>query len=420
MKCAIEGNLDLLVALSTGSGKSIIPMVAATVTKKTFVIVVPLISLLEDWERRLRKAGMRYTVFKATSPPFYDCPIVLTTTDTAVGEEFSDAIGRSYADRNLGALVLDEVHEILASKTFRPCMQKMWGVRKLIYPIIGMSGTIPVNMEQRLLSELCLKPNTPVVRQSSNRPELTYIIESPLTELAGLTTRIQNISQDHLMEPSDRALVFVTTIMNGELLAGSLGCEFYCADTSVYVSKGNQRLMDEGTRHRIAAERRKGIIENWQTGRYWIMVATTAFGAGNDYPGVRVVILANTPFDMASVVQQFGRAGRDGNQASCYIIPSKRLLSRPGQQSVDFCGHSAATEMIWDSTKCVRFLLTKYVDGKEATCCLEDSKNMACSRCQSRIHGEMKSLAPARGKPSGIILVPPSSSIVDVVSSVSL
>jgi len=118
-----------------------------------------------------------------------------------------------------------------------------------------MSGTIPVNMEQHLLSELCLKPNTPAVHQSSNRLELTYIIKSPLTELAGLMTCIQNISQDHLIEPSDRALVFVMMIMNGELLAGSLGCEFYCADTSVYVSKGNQRLIDEGTCYRMAAER---------------------------------------------------------------------------------------------------------------------------------------------------------------------
>jgi len=48
VKYAIKGNSDLLVALPTGSGKSIIPMVAATVTKKTFVVVVPLISLLED------------------------------------------------------------------------------------------------------------------------------------------------------------------------------------------------------------------------------------------------------------------------------------------------------------------------------------------------------------------------------------
>jgi len=178
----------------------------------------------------------------------------LTTTDTAIGEEFSIAIGCSYADRSLSALVLDEVHEILASKTFRSYMQKMWGVQKLIYPIIGMSGTIPINMEQCLLSKLGLKPNTPVVHQSSNRLELTYIIESPLTKQDDLTMCIWDIAKDHIIEPSNRALVFVTTIMNRELIARSLGCKFYCADTSVYVSKGNRRLMNEGTCHRMAAE----------------------------------------------------------------------------------------------------------------------------------------------------------------------
>jgi len=50
IKCAIKGNSDLLDTLPTGSRKSIIPMVATMVTKKTFVVVVPLISLLEDWE----------------------------------------------------------------------------------------------------------------------------------------------------------------------------------------------------------------------------------------------------------------------------------------------------------------------------------------------------------------------------------
>ena len=69
-----------------------------------------------------------------------------------------------------------------------------------------------------------------------------------------MTTHIWNIAQDHIIQLSDRALVFVTTIMNGELIAGSLGCESYCVDISVYVSKGNRRLMDESTHHRMAAK----------------------------------------------------------------------------------------------------------------------------------------------------------------------
>jgi len=160
----VKGKMDLLVTLPTGSGKSIIPMVVALLMKKTFVVIVPLISLLEDWEHRLQKAGMIYRVFKATSPPFYNCPIILATTDTAVKPPFSTTIRQSFTDNTLGGLVLDKVHEILASKEFRPYMQRMWGVQKLAYPIIGMLGTIPVNIEQRLLSKLCLKPDTPIIR----------------------------------------------------------------------------------------------------------------------------------------------------------------------------------------------------------------------------------------------------------------
>ena len=80
------------------------------------------------------------------------------------------------------------------------------------------------------------------------------MIESPLTKQDDLTTHIWDIAKDHIIEPSDRALVFVTTIMNRELIAGSLGCKFYCTDTLVYVSKGNRRLMDEDTHHRMTAE----------------------------------------------------------------------------------------------------------------------------------------------------------------------
>ena len=94
---------------------------------------------------------------------------------------------------------------------------------------------------------------------------MTYIIESPLTKQDDLTTCIWDIAKDHIIEPLDRALVFVTMIMNGELIARSLGCEFYCADILVYVSKGNRRLIDEGTCHKMVAKRQKGIIDNWQT-----------------------------------------------------------------------------------------------------------------------------------------------------------
>jgi len=94
--------------------------------------------------------------------------------------------------------------------------------------------------------------------------------------------------------------------------------------------KKNQWIMDNATRHRIAGEKWKVILENWKTGRYRIMVATTTFGAGNDYPGVWVVILANTPFDMALVVQEFGRIRQcviSSLQKTYHIDITKKVLT---------------------------------------------------------------------------------------------
>ena len=47
--CAIKGKTDVLVVLSTGSRKSMVPMIVTHQSPtKTFVIIVSLISLLED------------------------------------------------------------------------------------------------------------------------------------------------------------------------------------------------------------------------------------------------------------------------------------------------------------------------------------------------------------------------------------
>jgi len=61
-------------------------------------------------------------------------------------------------------------------------------------------------------------------------------------------------------------------------------------------------------------------IDNWRNGTVKIMVCTTAFGMGIDQPDVEIVIRIGCPPTLESMVQEFGRAGRDGRPAQGMFI----------------------------------------------------------------------------------------------------
>lgn len=57
------------------------------------------------------------------------------------------------------------------------------------------------------------------------------------------------------------------------------------------------------------------VIENWRKGEIKVMVCTSAFGMGVNQPDIDIVIHIGVPQSIKSMVQEFGRAGRDGRQA---------------------------------------------------------------------------------------------------------
>jgi len=104
-------------------------MLAARVVNKTFVIIVPFISLLEDWECCLKLARLFYSMFKPRMHTFVNTPIILATTDMAVTPGFSEAIGHSFANYTFGGLVINEVHKVFVLREFRNCMRNIWHIQ---------------------------------------------------------------------------------------------------------------------------------------------------------------------------------------------------------------------------------------------------------------------------------------------------
>lgn len=70
--------------------------------------------------------------------------------------------------------------------------------------------------------------------------------------------------------------------------------------------------------------------QKWRNGEVQIIVATRAFGLGINKPDVRFVIRNGLPPSVSAWAQEFGRAGRDGNHSSAYILYSDNDIQYVG------------------------------------------------------------------------------------------
>ncbi|KAF9521302.1 P-loop containing nucleoside triphosphate hydrolase protein, partial [Crepidotus variabilis] len=129
----------------------------------------------------------------------------------------------------------------------------------------------------------------------------------------------------------------------------------------------------------LSSEDRLAAYLSWINGENKIMICTCAFGAGNDYPHVRLIVHAGTPQDMVGYIQEISRAGRDKRHAKCYIIPNlSQIPTIPRKQ--DLTGKHACWEMIFGVQLCLRYSITLFNDGK-GIACGDDDCNEECSRC---------------------------------------
>ena len=71
-------------------------------------------------------------------------------------------------------------------------------------------------------------------------------------------------------------------------------------------------------------KKRHKAMNRFQSGKTRVMVATSAFGLGINFPNVRLVIHAGLPFSMDEYAQECGRGSRDGKKARCVLFFSDK------------------------------------------------------------------------------------------------
>lgn len=322
---AVLSGKSVLVVSPTGSGKTLCFQLPAILRERMTVVVSPLKTLMgEQVADLLRKKipatflnsdlsieekKIRFSLIARNATKFlYLAPERFFVRN----EQERELLAKSRPE----FLVVDEAHCVDQwGRDFRPEYGRLAEIRRKMGapPVLAFTATAGRDMQQRILASLGVQDATVFVR-GVDRPNITLFRLQVLPERRALEiATILGLDEVRLR----RAMIFVPSARVGDDLRKALLA--LGADVPFYHSKLGNAWERQELVKRFRGESRPAINH---------IICTNAFGMGLDIPDVRLVIHWQQPASVEDFLQEFGRAGRDGNPAAAVIFHEGRELGK--------------------------------------------------------------------------------------------
>ncbi|EAQ91762.1 hypothetical protein CHGG_03697 [Chaetomium globosum CBS 148.51] len=347
---------QVVAVLATGSGKTLIVMVAAVLAgAKTTILILPTLALRTNMMARFSKFGIK--AMEWAPGELKAAPLVVVSAEAACTSGFLDYAHRLDGQQRLDRIVVDECH-LTVTATFRKSMTQLGSyVRQIPTQTVWLTATLPPAFEEAFLRRnLLVRPR--MVRESTNRANLRYSI-------------IRYRGPGGLC---DRAAELVRTLLAGESRGGKgegvagAACGddqparmIVCCPTLDLVGELAETLdcpMYTGDRETTSGEEKEAAIDRWLgPAGSPVIVATSALGVGFDHPNVRWVVHAGAPRCMTDFSQESGRAGRDGGPAQSVV-----LLSAAWQPHPPADPDEESMQLYLAQQHCLRAVMSQFLD----------------------------------------------------------
>ena len=320
---------NVFAVFPTGHGKSLCYQLPALMLNDGITVVIsPLISLMKDQVDALREQGI---------------DAVALINSTLTWEEYQNALARLRRNEikllyvsperlrsrrfldilntfPISLFVIDEAHCISKwGHDFRPAYLSLSDAIDVLQPrvIALFTATAPPEIRDDILNVLNI-PDPLILTQGIERSNLKLSVQH--NENADEKyLQLEKFLREQVQELSTaNAESAVTGLKNGIIYAGSR------RETEEIAAFLQRRGFRADFYHAgLPSQKRKRVQEaffdNSENGLD-VVVATNAFGMGIDKPDIRYIVHWTFPGTLEAYCQEFGRAGRDGEDARCVLL----------------------------------------------------------------------------------------------------
>ncbi len=304
--------------------------------------------------------------------------LVVATPEAAGDPEFMQFVKTLISLGRLERFVVDEAHNFVTSANFRPSyarlMQALITMEQI--PLTLLSATWPPQDARFAeVSTALLGPRSArIIRQPvMARQNISYTVVPCSTEEA--FDLVIGLARENALSrgvDTSKVIVFVPNLRDLEDAAHHMEAQIALAGPTNVLSRFDVRRYYAN----LASDEKTKTVERLQASEGHIIIfSSSAFGEGNDFPDVSLVVQLRGTFDLISLVQQVGRGGRDGITEGRGVYLLEENARKPKN------GHLSELDVWATSNVCRLTYLCQTFDGIKNQTCATLKLNTSCDVC---------------------------------------